>query len=603
MAKEKKNKSDKKVTFEVTWNVGSKAARLDRDLRKVVRKSNRTLLFASFFLIIATAIEILMMIRVREVTDVAFAGEVAAVKNSILHIVILFVLLVPLLLLNSKVFSKYIENSMVAVKNHFLKKAFKSAGSYVERDKVTTYLSSMTNNIDLVENKFFAARYNVVSAFINIVAGCILAAIIDWKIILFATIVGVIIMVGIAILLAAISAIMNKISSSFEIYTDRLREVLSGLLIIKTNDLERRVSKEFAENSEELEQNQAKLSRINLNVNVVLQLIVSALMFGFLVFTLGFVWRGAFTPGEIIYLMLSFALVLLPGIGFFENLPETKAGKEALKKLDELFSVDAKDAGTKPFEKNADFISVRDLFFAYPLREDKEKEDEESAESIPSDTKIAKEEKFIFENLSLDLELGKKYLLVGPSGSGKSTFIKLLQKQLKPSAGEIYFGELALSEISKESLLENVAYMDQNVFLFEDSIRNNITLYKDYTEEELQKAIESARLNVFVERQDGGLNSIIYDDGKNISGGEKARVALARIIIRDSRILLLDEPFANLDRDTGSTIERRILEIGGITVFSISHIIFDENLDLYDYVLSFGPDGIKKLDVNSYKLN
>ena len=119
-----------------------------------------------------------------------------------------------------------------------------------------------------------------------------------------------------------------------------------------------------------------------------------------------------------------------------------------------------------------------------------------------------------------------------------------------------------------------MANVEQHIFLFEDSLRNNLTLYKNYSDEELNAAIEAAGLNDFVLKQPDGLEQLILDNGKNVSGGEKARIAIARGLLRQSDILLLDEAFASLDDEVAKSIEQRLLALDDVTVIQVSHVVF-----------------------------
>ena len=124
--------------------------------------------------------------------------------------------------------------------------------------------------------------------------------------------------------------------------------------------------------------------------------------------------------------------------------------------------------------------------------------------------------------------------------------------------------------------------MEQKVFLFEDTLRNNLTLYKDYSEEEIWTALTKAGLKEFVKTHEGGLDYMIYEDGKNVSGGEKSRIAIARGLLEHADLILLDEAFSALDYDKAREIEQSLLELEDVTVIHISHVLFKEHEEQYD---------------------
>ena len=162
--------------------------------------------------------------------------------------------------------------------------------------------------------------------------------------------------------------------------------------------------------------------------------------------------------------------------------------------------------------------------------------------------------------------------------------MRLLRKYISPDQGEILIDDVDLNRIIGEEYLSRLANVEQHVFLFEDSLRNNLTLYKDYSDHEVEAAIEAAGLKDFVLKQPAGLEQLILDNGKNISGGEKARIAIARGLLRKSDILLLDEAFASLDDEVAKSIEKRLLALEGVTVIQVSHVVFPETIGEYDQV-------------------
>jgi ATP-binding cassette subfamily C protein len=184
----------------------------------------------------------------------------------------------------------------------------------------------------------------------------------------------------------------------------------------------------------------------------------------------------------------------------------------------------------------------------------------------------------------MDLIKGEKYLVVGPSGGGKSTLLKLLRKYFNPTKGEILIDGKNLKDIKKASYFSNISNVEQQVFLFEDTLKNNITLYKDYSQEEIDLAIKRAGLSNFVEGLQNKLDTTIYDNGKNISGGERSRVAIARGLLAKSDIIFLDEAFASLDSKVAKEIEKTLLDLDDVTIVNVSHVIFEETKERYDKV-------------------
>jgi ATP-binding cassette subfamily C protein len=190
----------------------------------------------------------------------------------------------------------------------------------------------------------------------------------------------------------------------------------------------------------------------------------------------------------------------------------------------------------------------------------------------------------ILNKANLRLEKGKKYLLKGASGSGKSTLINLLSKVFDNYEGEILVDGVNLKEIKEESFNENASFIYQDVFLFEDTIRNNIELYKKYTQEDLDRAVSGSGLNLLLDKKEEGVEEAIEENGKNLSGGERQRISIARAIIRKPQILFADEVTSSLDEELGRHVEETILNLN-TTVIAISHRFYAGVTEKYDYVI------------------
>ena len=158
---------------------------------------------------------------------------------------------------------------------------------------------------------------------------------------------------------------------------------------------------------------------------------------------------------------------------------------------------------------------------------------------------------FVFENLSLQLPEGSRTAILGPSGAGKSTIAALILKLIKPVSGQIRFGGVDVAQLPAEALRRRIAYLGQTTHLFADSIRNNLLLGDPAADEErLWAALEAAQVADVVRALPEGLESWLGEGGTTLSGGQGRRLALARTLLMNAPIILLDEPCAGLDAAT-----------------------------------------------------
>ena len=199
----------------------------------------------------------------------------------------------------------------------------------------------------------------------------------------------------------------------------------------------------------------------------------------------------------------------------------------------------------------------------------------------------------VLHGLSFRFDMGKHYAVVGSSGSGKTTLMSLLAGYYPAYSGEIRFGGTRLRDIGESGRSALIGVVSQEAFLFNDTVENNITLYREYAPQEIRRAVEEAGLSGFVASLPEGLQTKVDENGKNLSGGEKQRVSLARAILQKSRILLLDEFTANLDEQTAGEIEQRLLSREDCLIIAVTHRLKPETLRRYDDILVLAQGRIR----------
>lgn len=186
---------------------------------------------------------------------------------------------------------------------------------------------------------------------------------------------------------------------------------------------------------------------------------------------------------------------------------------------------------------------------------------------------FAYQDKEVLHDINITLPKNSLTALVGPSGSGKSTVMKLCARFYDPQKGCIFFNGVPMNEINPESLMSHISMVFQDVYLFQDTIRNNIRFGKtDATEEEIIAAAKKACCHDFIMRLPKGYDTLVGEGGCTLSGGEKQRVSIARAILKDAPIILLDEATASLDPENELEVQKAIDSlIKGRTVIAIAH--------------------------------
>lgn len=197
-------------------------------------------------------------------------------------------------------------------------------------------------------------------------------------------------------------------------------------------------------------------------------------------------------------------------------------------------------------------------------------------------------DKPVLQKLSLRFEIGGKYAITGPSGCGKSSFLKLLLGWLPDYTGTIFFDNRNARSFTPEQLQKQMSYIEQNVFLFNTTIRENITLGDEVSQEKLEKAIRNSALEEDLANMPLGLDTPVGEDGSNLSGGQRQRVAIARALIHNRSILLVDEGTSALDPKNADIVEKSLLNNSDLTLILVSHHLSPERKLQFNHVFEMG---------------
>lgn len=297
-------------------------------------------------------------------------------------------------------------------------------------------------------------------------------------------------------------------------------------------------------------------TKINLYLGMIPNIISSAINTLILVTGVFLTMNGRFTLGLVMafdgYLQsfLSPANTLL---GAGQSIQEMRTSMERIEDVmeypdDTCFNTDTSVQDTEAYDKLRGNIEMRDISFGYsPL-------------GAP-----------LIENFNLKMEPGKRLAIVGGSGCGKSTLSKLISGLYEPWSGEILFDGKKRSEIDRNVFTGSLAVVDQDIIIFEDTIRNNIKMWDNSIEDfEMIMAARDAKIHEDIMQRDGGYDHKLIEGGRNFSGGQRQRLEIARVLSQDPTIIILDEATSALDAKTEYEVVKAIKD-RGITCIVIAH--------------------------------
>lgn len=452
---------------------------------------------------------------------------------------------------SNKLTSVYIEDLRSDIFRSILSKNYKD---FYANDK-GNYISKLINEVTLIDEKFFSNLCTFLQVSIKALLVLISIFLLNWKLSIIAMFLMTLPLYIPKLIQNKIKNLNTKYVNSINDLTSLLNDYLSGYEIIHNYSLTQLFIKKFIDKNYNTQYDFYKMRKIS-SLSRTLSMILSYFSFFIVViFSTYLVFKGEFTAGEFFAAIGLVDQLSWPIISISINIQNFIAAKPVINSI--LPYINTVDSNIK----NSNSEKISNIVF--------------------SNVCFSYNEKNLIKNFNAEFKENKKYLIRGESGSGKTTLINLLLGFEKLDSGNIFInGDVC----ETEDILEKISIVRQETFLFNDTIRNNISLYEDIEDENILKILNTVNLTKFSSVED--LDTIIENSGINLSGGEKRRIMLARAIIKKKDVLILDEPLANLDKNNAHLIEDLILKINDVTLIVISHTFSEEKLKEFDEIYS-----------------
>ncbi len=435
----------------------------------------------------------------------------------------------------------------------------KSIGSFGDTSSAQ-FISAFSNDLSSIEANYLSANINIVTQITTFIGGVIAMAYINWRLMLVVMATSVL-PCYVAIKYGnRITAKEKQTSAQNAGFVGQVKDLLNGFVVIKSFKAEKEALQIFDEHNKQLEEVKRRrretgdmvslLSESSYTIVTIILVVVGCL----------FVFRKTMTIGGVLAFVQLSNYVLNPIHRMVPLYSNRKAAVSLIYKLADTIDADSDEESKTRITSLEDKISYRNVSFSY------------------------EEGKKTLDNVSIDFYKGKSYALVGSSGGGKSTMLRLMMGHFSRYEGEILFDGIELRDISIDSLYDVVSIIQQNVFLFDNSIRNNITMFKDFPEDKYRTAVELAGLSGLLKEK--GDDYECGEGGSNLSGGEKQRVSIARCLIRETPVLFMDEATAALDNETAFSVSNAILDLEGLTKILVTHKLDERLMRKFDGIVA-----------------
>ena len=510
-----------------------------KDFSKILRYAKpykKGIAFAFLCLVVTSVITLVLPLLVRNMINVVVVEQNAAALNSLTLDIIAVIAFQMLFGITQNYILGFVGNRMTAdfrmeLFNHIQSLSLR----FFQERRVGEIISRMSNDISVIQKALVSIPVAVLRQSITLVGGLAIVFYLNWKL------TGLILIVLPPLMLFArifgkrLRTLAGQVQDQLARAMVVLEEVISSIKVVKSYNREAYEKQRFEECIEtafDAEVKKVKVSAFFGPFVLFLTFLVSALL----------VWyggrevmAGATTPGELAAFFL-YAIIIAGPIGTFVRL--YTQSQEALGAIRRVYEIlDTKPLIRDPenpviFDQIKGAIEFDRVSFGY--RKD-----------VP-----------VLKDVSLQVRPGEQVALVGPSGAGKSTVVQLVHRFFDVDAGTIRVDGHDIREIALKTFLNHVALVPQETLLFGGTIRENIMYGKlDATDEELDRAARFANAYDFIEKLDKGYDTVVGEKGVKLSGGERQRIAIARALLKDPKILILDEATSSLDNQSEMLIQ------------------------------------------------
>ena len=535
-------------------------------MKQLIKNHKQSYYAFMIFNMLVPLINIAFAYSIKDIIDSGMSQNREALTQAILVGAAVIFFYAGLNFISLRLRNKLVRKIMSRYKNKVFQSILDKDYREFSKEKSGKYISILTENMKKIEQDYLYQYFNISKNFSLMIFSLIAMFIGNWFLTLLVIIASIIPMIISGVIGQKLASLQNSAIIADQKYLAKVKDILSGFLVIKSFNVKEAIRQDYNHEREKLDGVYFMKGKFDVFANVISQLS------GMIVFLVAFgggmylVFNGHTTIGSVtaIIQLVNFVVMPLNEIGM--GISKFREGQATLNSFEVKDVIELKTGKRKEYFD--DVISFSNIDFSYPNSEEK-----------------------IFNNLSLNIKKGEKIAIVGISGSGKSTLLNLLLSFYDVTSGYISIDNQDLQDISSESLYNLMTVVQQDVYIFDDTLSANITLNQSFAEDDIKRAVQQSGLENYILESELGLQTLCGENGANLSGGQKQRLSIARALIRKTPILLLDEATSSLDNQITTEIENSILKIRDLTALVVTHKLNETILKKYDRIL-FMKDGV-----------
>lgn len=495
------------------------------------------------------------------IVDIFASGQVEKFIPIVTVTIVLIIIMFFTEYLDGLVMSNYIKNTVNYLRCDVFSKLMNKDIKDFSLDNSGKYISVLYNDIKLIEDNFLNNIFLVISSLLSFLISLCALFYISPYIVIFISIFGVLGFIIPNALSKKLVIEKNEYSKNLEEITSVTKDLFSGFEVIKGFNISKKINKIFVKNSLNVENSKRKCSILEAIIKGFSLAFSVTIYLGVLILGGYLMYKKSISVGTAIIIIQLSTHIVGPVKTSISLINQIKSVSLIGKKVEDILNVNNESEESEEIKSFRDCIDIKDLNFSYT------------------------KERNALKNINLKFERNKKYAIVGESGCGKSTLIKLIMRYYNEYEGKITIDNKDLNKIYSSDLYKTISMIQQNVFMFDDSIKENIRLFSNYSDESVIESCKRSGIMGLINRLEDGIDSLVGENGNKLSGGEKQRIAIARALINETKILILDESTSALDNETAYSLEKSLLNLENLTMIVVTHKLIKNLLTDYDEII------------------
>ena len=554
--------SNKKANQQTQELSNSKTTSTKKALISQFYRNNKKYFAISIVMtILSASMGIILSWILQQLTDVATKTSPLSFQQVIIVLGVFLLALILIEFSDARIFPRYVRNASTNYKNFILARIINKGITDFSSEDSSRYVTTLTADASSIEEKYIKSNINILTYTVSFFAALGMMLYYSPMMTLVSAILTVLPIIASMITGNKLIEVEKNISQRNASFIATISDFTKGFPLVKNFKAEAPVLDNLLKSNVELENDKESGYRTKLSVRAISGIAGAISQLGVALFGVYLILQEGtgFTLGMMIVFINLMNYIIQPIANLPGIISERKAAVALIEKAAELIDSNAVVEGDEDLGKLQNSIKLENINFAY------------------------EEDKTILKDINLEFEKGKSYALVGASGSGKSTLLKLLMNEVRPDSGDILYDGIELNAARLDSVYEEISMIQQNVFIFNASILDNITMFQDFPADEVQEVIRRSSLDKLI--ADKGMDYLCGENGKNLSGGEKQRISIARALLKDSSIILTDEATSSLDKETSYQITKDILGLTEKTRIMVTHTLDESLLKKYDQII------------------